>query len=249
MSVDFDPDFIELCYQKYNDVLRQKAKTLTKTPRRPKGGDTLLELDSWFQEELPKLMQRREEKYITHEEISKLMVWKLMRGKFRPRLTEMVQENKPEDVISASKKAFKALPNLSKAISALTVLKAVGPATASGILAAGAPEHAPFMADESMLVFPQLQPLDYTLKRYLLYAELVENQMTDLKGKGSEFDWTPHKLELALWTSHTAGQLDIDIAVKGKAPSEKAGKGVGKKRAASTDTDPQNGNKKSKKRH
>ena len=44
----------------------------------------------------------------------------------------MVQTNKPELVESASKAAFKSLPNLAKAIKDLTVLSAVGPATASG---------------------------------------------------------------------------------------------------------------------
>lgn len=46
----------------------------------------------------------------------------------------MVQTNSEEDVLKASKKAFKLLPNLSAAIQALTVLKAIGPATASGSL-------------------------------------------------------------------------------------------------------------------
>lgn len=51
-------------------------------------------------------------------------------------------------VESASAKAFAALPDLSKAVSELTVLKGVGPATASAVLAAYAPDVAPFMSDE-----------------------------------------------------------------------------------------------------
>lgn len=51
-------------------------------------------------------------------------------------------------VRSASEKAFQSLPDISKAISALTVLKGVGPATASAVLAAYAPDTAPFMSDE-----------------------------------------------------------------------------------------------------
>lgn len=49
---------------------------------------------------------------------------------------------------SASQKAFESLPDVSKAVSALTVLKGVGPATASAVLAAYAPDVAPFMSDE-----------------------------------------------------------------------------------------------------
>jgi hypothetical protein len=51
-------------------------------------------------------------------------------------------------VESASRKAFAALPDLSKAIAELTVLKGIGPATASAVLAAYAPDVAPFMSDE-----------------------------------------------------------------------------------------------------
>ena len=51
-------------------------------------------------------------------------------------------------VRSASEKAFESLPDLSKAVSELSVLKGVGAATASAVLAAYAPELAPFMSDE-----------------------------------------------------------------------------------------------------
>lgn len=56
----------------------------------------------------------------------------LQRGKFRPRLTEMVKTNSEKEVKDASTKAFQSLPDISAAIQALSVLKAVGPATASG---------------------------------------------------------------------------------------------------------------------
>jgi hypothetical protein len=51
-------------------------------------------------------------------------------------------------VESASCKVFAALPDLRKAISELTVLKGVGPATASAVVTAYAPDVAPFMSDE-----------------------------------------------------------------------------------------------------
>lgn len=54
------------------------------------------------------------------------------RGKFRPRLTQMVAENSEDLVKESSREAFKKLPDVIGAISCLTVLKAVGPATASG---------------------------------------------------------------------------------------------------------------------
>ncbi len=55
------------------------------------------------------------------------------RGKFRPTLSKLVASNSDGDVVSASTKAFRALPDLKAAVEALTVLKGVGPATASGV--------------------------------------------------------------------------------------------------------------------
>ena len=56
-------------------------------------------------------------------------------------------------VVTTSQKAFESLPNVSKAISELTVLKGVGPATASAVLAAYAPDVAPFMSDEVQIIY------------------------------------------------------------------------------------------------
>lgn len=95
----------------------------------------------------------------------------------RPRLLEYVSSLDGTLVKSASQKAFQSLPDISKAVSELTVLKGVGPATASAILAAYAPDIAPFMSDEvkvresfgplfTKLVFGVL--ITYTIFIYLL---------------------------------------------------------------------------------
>ena len=60
------------------------------------------------------------------------MIMCIQRGKFRPRLTELVQQNKPAMVEETSRAAIGMLPNLKEAIKHLSQLKAVGPATASG---------------------------------------------------------------------------------------------------------------------
>ncbi|OWF45482.1 hypothetical protein KP79_PYT06269 [Mizuhopecten yessoensis] len=131
------------------------------------------------------------------------------RGKFRPRLEQMVQSNSEEDVKAASLKGFKELPNLSNAIKALTVLKAIGPATASAVLAAGAPDKAAFMADESMLAIPELAPLQYTLPFYNQYMDYVTTITKKLNKdqEGDRIKWTPHKVELTLWTYQMAKTL------------------------------------------
>lgn len=71
-------------------------------------------------------------------------------------------------VRSASEKAFQYLPDISKAISELTVLKGVGPATASAVLAAFAPDIAPFMSDEVILSL-----LSCCGKLYLILCDLM----------------------------------------------------------------------------
>lgn len=69
----------------------------------------------------------------------------------RPRLLDFVSSLDEALVKSASQKAFQSIPDVSKAISELTVLKGVGPATASAVLAAYEPNVAPFMSDEVKL--------------------------------------------------------------------------------------------------
>ncbi|KAI5392509.1 hypothetical protein KIW84_077059 [Lathyrus oleraceus] len=66
----------------------------------------------------------------------------------RPRLLDFVSSIEDAVVKRASEKAFESLPDVEKAISELSALKGVGPATASAVLAAFAPNLTPFMSDE-----------------------------------------------------------------------------------------------------
>ncbi|CAN8003406.1 unnamed protein product [Ixodes hexagonus] len=186
----------------YKEVLKQKAALRTK-----KGGpEELIKLDAW-QEQLPKTIQARKDKHLVHEELVKIMKWKLMRGKYRPQLLDLVRINTELAVKSTSKKAFRKLPNLSGAITALTNLKGIGPATASAILAAAFPEQAPYMADESMLSTPGVEATDYTLAEYLNYAERIKTCTEQLAQKDPDSKWTPHKVELVLWAHYVAREL------------------------------------------
>lgn len=121
----------------YEDVI----KTLEKP--------NLISLDDFYRKELPNILHQRDPNpYITTDELSKLMQWKLARGKWRPRLLSFVSSLDDDAVRDTSRQAFAALPDVSKAVSKLTVLKGVGPATASALLAVYAPDVAPFMSDE-----------------------------------------------------------------------------------------------------
>jgi len=200
---DKDCDLWRKVHAKYDEVLKLKSQTEAKG----KGKPDLITLDKWYQEELPSILKNREHKFITKDELAKLMTWKLSRGKMRPMLPSLIQQNTESSVEEASRKAFGSLPDLSKAIKELSVLRGVGPATASAVLAAGDPESAPFMADESVLAVPEITVIKYDLKCYLTYAEAVKKATKELKKKDPEYDWNAHKTELSLWTYAMMQQL------------------------------------------
>lgn len=54
------------------------------------------------------------------------------RGRFRPRLQQLVATNPPELVVKRSAAAFNLLPDMQAAVTELCTLRGVGPATASG---------------------------------------------------------------------------------------------------------------------
>ncbi|XP_021420846.2 uncharacterized protein zgc:112496 [Oncorhynchus mykiss] len=200
-----DPAVWRKLYGKYWEVV--EAKSLGKGKKSGK----LLPLDKWFQEELPVAIAGRAYKYVTQPELVKLMEWKLTRGKFRPRLQQLVASNSDEMVEKCSRKAFSLLPDVQAAITELSSLKALGPATASAVLAAGAPEQVAFMADEAVESIPGLGPIQYTPKHYALYLNKMATHTQTLNKVDSERDWTPHRVELCLWAWAVANQLQLPL--------------------------------------
>ncbi|XP_020390120.1 uncharacterized protein zgc:112496 [Rhincodon typus] len=193
----------------YGDVVEAKAMA-----SKGKKASKLIALDKWYQEALPEAVCSRKEKFLTHAELVQLMEWKLTRGKFRPTLQQMVMSNSRESVEACTRKAFKLLPDVSAAITELSKLKAVGPATASAVLVAGAPQEAAFMADEAVESVPGLVPIKYTLKHYILYLHKVRERATQLNNDDSLKDWTPHRIEQCLWT-WAVGQQIKPLLLKG----------------------------------
>ncbi|KAL1353564.1 uncharacterized protein [Arachis hypogaea] len=144
-----------------------RIESLSLTKNKP----NLLSLDQFYTKHLPSLLQQRNPNpFLTTTELSDLMRWKLTRGKWRPRLLEFVEALDDVVVRNVSEKAFRSLPDLKKAVSEICVLKGVGPATASAVLAAYAPQVAPFMSDEAMEAALG-NSKDYTLKQYLIFAD------------------------------------------------------------------------------
>ncbi|XP_066545136.1 uncharacterized protein LOC136712442 [Amia ocellicauda] len=212
-----DPAVWRAVREKYWDTV--KLKSAGKGQKEGK----LLPLDKWYQEELPVAIAGRPDSLLKHEELVKLMEWKLARGKFRPRLQQLVATNPSDTVERCTKTAFALLPDVRAAITELSSLKALGPATASAVLAAGAPDQAAFMADEAVEGIPGLTPIQYTAKHYAAYLQKVSERAQTLNKADSRQDWTPHSVELCLWTWAVAGKLQ---------PSMLDGISAGEKRQA-----------------
>lgn len=70
---------------------------------------------------------------LLYDEIVQVTKWRMLRGKFRPSILDLVKTNTETAVKNVTKKAFKKMPNINAAITALTQLKGVSSATASGM--------------------------------------------------------------------------------------------------------------------
>ncbi|XP_001944106.1 uncharacterized protein LOC100161080 [Acyrthosiphon pisum] len=190
----------------YPQALRIKAEAKTKKP------EDLIKLDNWYQNELPgKIKSRGKDAHLNHEEICQIMKWKQTRGKTFPQLNYLIKVNTPRAVMAETKKAFKKLPNLGLALTALSNLKGVGTTMASALLAAAAPDKAPFMADECLKAIPAIEGIDYTAKEYLNFVAHIQQTVERLNGECSENTWNPHSVELALWTHYVANEFKPEL--------------------------------------
>ncbi|KAG5880752.1 hypothetical protein JTB14_030577 [Gonioctena quinquepunctata] len=196
----------------YPQALRLKADQKAKKP------EELIKLDNWYQNELPKKLKTRgKDAHLVHEELVQCMKWKQARGKFFPQLSYLVKVNTPRAVMAETKKAFRKLPNLEQAMQALSNLKGVGTTMASALLAAACPESAPFMADECLMAIPDIEGIDYTTKEYLKFANHINTVSDRLNKEATESKrpdavvWSPHKVELSLWTHYVVSDLKPEL--------------------------------------
>ncbi|CAK1547104.1 unnamed protein product [Leptosia nina] len=197
----------------YPQAIKLKAEQKTKRP------EELIKLDNWYQNELPKKIKSRgKDAHMVHEELVQLMKWKQARGKSYPQLSYLIKVNTPRAVMQETKKAFKKLPNIESAMTALSNLKGVGTATASALLAAASPEIAPFMADECIQAIPEMEGSDYTAKEYLNFVKYIRNVCDRLNKEqnGCGKKWSPHMVELTLWAHNILSDLQPELL--GKTP-------------------------------
>ena len=156
----------------------------------------LPDLDRWYRETLPKNIAARKAAHVTLDELTKLTQWKMARGVWRARNLALVKGNEPALVVTTSKTALALIPHPTAPISELAELAGVGPATASGVAAAAAPEVYPFFDELVADQIPALGKVAFTLPFYARYSEAIREKAREL-GSG----WTPVTVERALWSN------------------------------------------------
>lgn len=154
----------------------------------------LAELDRWYRAELPAAIASRKPKHATHDELVRATEWKMARGVWRARNLVLVRGNSPDDVVKASTRALAAVPDPRVPIAVMAELAGVGPATASAIAAAAAPETYPVFDDLVAAQVPGLGETVFTIPFYLKYAAAIRD-------RAKQLGWTPVQVEQALWAN------------------------------------------------
>jgi hypothetical protein len=160
----------------------------------------LAELDRWYRNDLPAAIAARSTPHVTHDEMVRVTEWKMARGIFRPRNLVLVRGNPPERVTKTSTAALASIPDPRRPIALLAELDGVGPATASAIAAAAAPDVYPFFDELVGAQVPGLGTVAFTPAYYAKYAAALRDRANAL---GSS--WTPSTVEQALW-AHVGGK-------------------------------------------
>jgi hypothetical protein len=160
----------------------------------------LPELDGWYRDELPGVIASRRTAHVTLPELVRISEWKMARGVWRAPNLVRVRGNPPDLVVATSTKALAAIPHPTAPITVLAALDGVGPATASGVASAAAPDRYPFFDELVAAQIPGLGKVAWTHGFYARYAAALRDRAATL---GPE--WSPVMLERALW-AHVGGK-------------------------------------------
>ncbi|KAL9591745.1 MAG: hypothetical protein Q9179_007413 [Wetmoreana sp. 5 TL-2023] len=145
MRPDLYPDRIS-----YDEFDKYLALCYAHTPEK------IQDLDRLRYTDIPELVTKRKqdgEAFLEKTEVQSLVDWKLRYGTYRPNLASLVASNSIGEIRKTTSSAFSVFsssdePNPSKAISTLSKLKGIGPATASLLLSCYDPTTIPFFSDE-----------------------------------------------------------------------------------------------------
>lgn len=209
-------------------------------PKVVKKADLVKDLDEWRREELPAAISARKPPHATHDELKKLMQHKLSKFKFRPGLQKYVDELDPKVVVATTTRALAALHSTGaekgarEALKILCELKGIGPATASSLLSAIAPDRVAYTSDEALAVTLAAGPGSpykprYTADEVWALAAALRPVADSLSASGSTFAsgsgssgpavrWTIEDVQRALWARLKAEAQGVPLPL----PTEEA---------------------------
>ena len=168
------------------------------------GVTKLADRDAWYRNELPSAIKARAKPFVTLAELVKLTEWKMSRGEWRARNLVLVSGNDARTVIATTGTALGLIPHPTKPISEIAKLDGVGPATASAVAAATAPNVYPFFDELVAAQIPRLGKVAWTLGYYAKYAAALRERAEKLGG-----GWGPAAVERALW-ANSGGKAALD---------------------------------------
>ncbi|KAI1743441.1 hypothetical protein F4680DRAFT_375987 [Xylaria scruposa] len=161
---------------RFNELLGRYASLINSISleKAPKAGQpSLLELDEYrYGIAVEKFQSDKPRRQMEHDDVKKLVDWKLRHGKFRPTLMKLVSSNDGEAVKKIIQDAMAQYwldSNVAKATEAIAKLKGVGPATASLLLSVHDPKRVIFFSDEAywwLCCGGQESPIKYNAKEY-----------------------------------------------------------------------------------
>jgi len=171
----------------------------------------LPEIDAWYCNELPELVNKRKKPYLTKHEFLEVLRWKMKRGDWREgnRLRvfatdEAVIKRVTQDAFAAAQPLTADIATASKEykepVKVLCELDGVGPATASAALAVVRPDLYPFFDEWIGKQIAGLGKVAFTPSYYWKYADALRSkagELTDLCGE----TWTAHDVGQALWVA------------------------------------------------
>ena len=161
------------------DLLKEHdriVKLISEKKKKPE----LITLNYYYYNDLRKSVNKK--KYLTLEELSNIMRYKLMLGKMRP-LQKKVDGNDPNKVINITKEAFELLKvgNLIEGLKKLIDnLDGIGIATASYIGALVRPDICPIMYDEVIVELTSTK-IKYDLKTYIIIQKKIMGVLRKLQ--------------------------------------------------------------------
>ncbi|HEY4130706.1 MAG TPA: hypothetical protein VGM50_08810, partial [Gemmatimonadaceae bacterium] len=83
------------------------------------GVSRLVELDTWYREQLPDAIAGRAKPHVTHSELVRATEWKMARGVWREPNRILVKNNDAKEVVKTSTEALAAIPDPKKPIATL----------------------------------------------------------------------------------------------------------------------------------